>query len=185
VSQNSRHLGTFTQASEYSGFNSVMKQIPETDSYCNCVHGAYQMRMGYRPIILHAPPYWPELSYIYWEDMVGSPSWGIPCTYCGPNHRSMQWIQTALHRTIITRQVQQRAIFYCHLTDAGLTGFVNDNNRTLVSMACQLQCRQTRKHTHTHTQMQPKHPPWKITRQIPSIRPFTYHHYHKLCLGLR
>ena len=45
---------------------------------------------------------------------------------------------------VITRQVYQKVVFYCHLTHARVTRSVNDNNHSPVGIACHLQ------HTHTH-----------------------------------
>jgi hypothetical protein len=56
-------------------------------------------------------------------------------------------------KAVITRQVHQKVVLYCHLTHARLTRSVNDNNHSPVGTACHLQ--HTNTHTHTHICNQP------------------------------
>jgi hypothetical protein len=76
---------------------------------------------------------------------------------------------------VITRQVHQKVVFYCHLTHARLTRSVNDNNHSPVGIACHLQ------HTHIHTYIYATNPTLykkQITKSPsasnPSTRPFNY-----------
>jgi hypothetical protein len=107
-----------------------------------------------------------SIHVVYWEDMGGSLQFrysmqfqsALPRTGSPLKTMKLPPIYTPPHKAVIARQVHAKSD---HLTHAWITCSVGDNNRSLVSIACQLQhiyINATKTSPHSHEKQSQNYP---------------------------